>query len=151
MKGIWEFILHTWGHLDEGIKNLHFSHLRDPFVLCKSSCTGLNDMSLQHFNFIQSLLIDLPNLEGRPKYAQKYAETAELYSSSASPLHSPNIRASCRAQKSCYRTMKAIWSNITDVKTGTHRGKWLKTFIVKSGTEPSLKLPLLPSQLPPKL
>jgi len=40
---------------------MHFSQLHDPFFLCKGSCSGLNDMSLQHFNFIQSLLIDLPN------------------------------------------------------------------------------------------
>lgn len=39
--------------------------------------------------------------------------------------------------------METIWSNLTDVKTETHRGKQLKGFIAKSVTESSLKPCLL--------
>ena len=80
MRGIREFFTHTWRDLDEGLLGMHIGLLHDPFFLCKSSCTALNDMSLQHFNFIQPLLVELPNLTGRPSNAQKSGEITELYS-----------------------------------------------------------------------
>lgn len=64
MKGIEELIIHTWRHLDERLKDLYFGLVHGPLFLRKGPCAGLNDMSLQHFSFIQPLLIELPNLAG---------------------------------------------------------------------------------------
>lgn len=64
MKGLKQLIIHTWRHLDKGLKELYFGLVHGPLFLRKGPCTGLNDVSLQHFNFIQPLLIELPNLAG---------------------------------------------------------------------------------------
>lgn len=74
-KGIGEFFIHTWRHLDDGLKVVSFGLVLGSLFLRKGPCTGLNDMSLQHFKLIQPLLIELPNLAGGSSKAQKYEVT----------------------------------------------------------------------------
>lgn len=45
---------------------------------CKIPCTGLDDMFLQHGNFIQTLFIDGSNLESGHSNAQKSDESPHL-------------------------------------------------------------------------
>lgn len=57
----YENSIHTWGQLD-GLENLHSGLVRGPLCFSEGPCLALNDMSLQHFDLIQSLLMELPNL-----------------------------------------------------------------------------------------
>lgn len=138
-QGDRELFIHTWRHLDDGLKLLDFGLVHGPLSLRNGPCTGLNDVSLQHFKLIQPLLIELPNLAGGGSNAQK----CEITYSFTQPH--PGIRASWEAQNS-HRTREAVGPNLTDVKTESDRGKWLKGFIGKSRTEASRKTCLLTSQ-----
>lgn len=70
-EGTGGFFIHTWRHLDAGLKCLDFGLVCGPLLLRDGPCTGLNDVSLQHFKLIQPLLIELPDLAGGRSNAQK--------------------------------------------------------------------------------
>lgn len=57
----------------------------------------------------------------------------------------PSIRPSCKAQNR-HRTIEAIGSTLTHVKTETYRGQWFKGVLGQSGTKASWRACLLTSQ-----